>query len=156
MKKKSKYKPKQIRLDTMEFVKQGIVKVADVPVAGIKLRLQSYEAFDTIVSGEPTKDHVDTLISCGNMAETLARFGHGQDWLPEIMQAQKCILEMGRRGLKKGSFRFTGDEMQKIRLLLEIHDAQLEVTTVRDMEKALDYIAKQIMAGRATPVEETK
>ena len=154
MKKKSKYKPKQIRLDTMEFVKQGIVKVADVPVAGIKLRLQSYEAFDTIVSGEPTKDHVDTLISCGNMAETLARFGHGQDWLPEIMQAQKCILEMGRRGLKKGSFRFTGDEMQKIKLLLEIHDAQLEATTVRDMEKALDYIAKQIMAGRATPVEE--
>ena len=138
----------------MEFVKQGIVKVADVPVAGIKLRLQSYEAFDTIVSGEPTKDHVDTLISCGNMAETLARFGHGQDWLPEIMQAQKCILEMGRRGLKKGSFRFTGDEMQKIKLLLEIHDAQLEATTVRDMEKALDYIAKQIMAGRATPVEE--
>jgi len=154
MKKKSKYKPKQIRLDTMEFVKQGIVKVADVPVAGIKLRLQSYEAFDTIVSGEPTKDHVDTLISCGNMAETLARFGHGQDWLPEIMQAQKCILDMGRRGLKKGSFRFTGDEMQKIKLLLEIHDAQLEATTVRDMEKALDYIAKQIMAGRATPVEE--
>jgi len=154
MKKKSKYKPKQIRLDTMEFVKHGIVKVADVPVAGIKLRLQSYEAFDTIVSGEPTKDHVDTLISCGNMAETLARFGHGQDWLPEIMQAQKCILEMGRRGLKKGSFRFTGDEMQKIKLLLEIHDAQLEATTVRDMEKALDYIAKQIMAGRATPVEE--
>ena len=154
MKKKSKYKPRQIRLDTMEFVKQGIVKVADVPVAGIKLRLQSYEAFDTIVSGEPTKDHVDTLISCGNMAETLARFGHGQDWLPEIMQAQKCILEMGRRGLKKGSFRFTGDEMQKIKLLLEIHDAQLEATTVRDMEKALDYIAKQIMAGRATPVEE--
>ena len=154
MKKKSKYKPKQIRLDTMEFVKQGIVKVADVPVAGIKLRLQSYEAFDTIVSGEPTKDHVDTLISCGNMAETLARFGSGQDWLPEIMQAQKCILEMGRRGLKKGSFRFTGDEMQKIKLLLEIHDAQLEATTVRDMEKALDYIAKQIMAGRATPVEE--
>jgi len=138
----------------MEFVKHGIVKVADVPVAGIKLRLQSYEAFDTIVSGEPTKDHVDTLISCGNMAETLARFGHGQDWLPEIMQAQKCILEMGRRGLKKGSFRFTGDEMQKIKLLLEIHDAQLEATTVRDMEKALDYIAKQIMAGRATPVEE--
>jgi len=156
MKKKSKYKPKQIRLDTMEFVKHGIVKVADVPVAGIKLRLQSYEAFDTIVSGEPTKDHVDTLISCGNMAETLARFGHGQDWLPEIMQAQKCILEMGRRGLKKGSFRFTGDEMQKIKLLLEIHDAQLEATTVRDMEKALDYIAKQIMAGRATPVEETQ
>lgn len=156
MKKKSKYKPKQIRLDTMEFVKQGIVKVADVPVAGIKLRLQSYEAFDTIVSGEPTKDHVDMLISCGNMAETLARFGHGQDWLPEIMQAQKCILEMGRRGLKKGSFRFFGDEMQKIRLLLTIHDAQLEVTTVREMEKALDYIAKQIMAGRATPVEETK
>jgi len=154
MKKKSKYKPKQIRLDTMEFVKHGIVKVADVPVAGIKLRLQSYEAFDTIVSGEPTKDHVDTLISCGNMAETLARFGHGQDWLPEIMQAQKCILDMGRRGLKKGSFRFTGDEMQKIKLLLEIHDAQLEATTVRDMEKALDYIAKQIMAGRATPVEE--
>ena len=72
MKKKSKYKPRPIRVDTMSYVKSGLIMVADVPVAGVELELKGYEAFDEILKGNPTKHHVDDLIALVNVTEALA------------------------------------------------------------------------------------
>ena len=59
MKKKSKYKPRPIRVDTLAYVKAGMLKVAEVPQAGVNLLLRNHESYDEILKGNPTKAHVD-------------------------------------------------------------------------------------------------
>ena len=154
MKKRSKYKPKPIRVDTMSFVKSGMLKVAHVPDAGIKLQLRNYESLDEILTGNPTKEHVDDLIATVNMAEALAfLFDYGSDWMPEIKQAQDAVYAMAQRGISGKSFRFTGEELNMVRVVLELHDEQLKVTSVKQMEEALDYIGKIYKHRRAREIK---
>jgi hypothetical protein len=82
MRKKSKYKPKGVRLDTMTYVVSGFKKVADIPQAGLKLLLRNHASFDEIRAGRGDKQHVDDLIHMANMVEALAKLQLGRDWLP--------------------------------------------------------------------------
>lgn len=141
MRKKSKYKPKPIRVDTLAYVKSGMLKVSQVPNAGVNLLLRNHESFDEILKGEPTKAHVDDLVQSLNITEILARdFKIGHDWLPEIFDAQDALYRMAQRGISGKSFRFTGEEIKLIQVALAIHDEQLKVCDVRTMEKALDML----------------
>lgn len=145
MKKKSKYKPKPIRQDVMSWVMSGMKMVADVPDAGTKLMLRNHVSFDEVLAGRGTVEHVDLLISMVNMAEALANLQLGRDWLPEIEQAQDAIYAMAQRGISGKSFLFTGEEMNIVRQVLELHDVQLENCPVKTMEKALEDINKEFV-----------
>ena len=153
MRKKSKYKPKGVRLDTMTWVISGFKNVADVPDAGTKLLLRNHVAFDEIREGRGDKEHVDILINMVNMAEALAKLQLGRDWLPEIGQAQDAIYAMAQRGVSGKKFLFTGEEMGIVQTILELHDEQLKNCPVRTMEEALDVIAKEYMHDTMRRIE---
>ena len=153
MKKKSKYKPKGVRLDTMTWVLSGLKKVADVPEAGTKLLLRNHVSFDEIIQGRGTKEHVDTLVHFVNMAEALAHLQLGRDWLEEIGQAQDAIYAMAQRGVSGKKFLFTGEEMNAVRQILELHDEQLRNCPVRVMEEALELIAKNLHHNKMRKIE---
>jgi len=153
MKKKSKYKPKGVRLDTMTWVLSGLKKVADVPEAGTKLLLRNHVSFDEIIQGRGTKEHVDTLVHFVNMAEALAHLQLGRDWLEEIGQAQDAIYAMAQRGVSGKKFLFTGEEMNAVRQILELHDEQLRNCPVRVMEEALTLIAKNLQHHKMRKIE---
>ena len=156
MKKKSKYKPRPIRVDTMSYVKSGLIMVADVPVAGVELELKGYEAFDEILKGNPTKHHVDDLIALVNVTEALALLRLGYDWLDEIREANNALKAMASRGLAGKGFRFTGEEMEVIRTILALHSEQLKNCPVKKMEEALMLVERHIKNGKAemiTPLE---
>ena len=150
MKKKSKYIPKPIRFDNLLYVKYGMLKVTQVPSAGLNLLIINHESFDEILKGNPTKDHVDDLVHSINMTEILAfDFRIGSDWLPEIMDAQDALYHMAQRGISGKSFRFTGEEIKLIQVALAIHDEQLKVCDVRTMEKALNKLNVAYMNKQA-------
>ena len=153
MKKKSRYKPKGIRLDAMTWVLSGMKKVADVPDAGTKLLLKNHVSFDEIREGRGDKDHVDTLIQMVNMAEALAHLQLGRDWLPEIGEAQDAIYAMAQRGVSGKKFLFTGEELSKVQQILELHDEQLKNCPVKVMEQALELIAKNLQHHKMRKIE---
>ena len=153
MKKKSKYKPRAIRPDTMSYVKSGMIKVADVPIAGVDLQLKAYESFDEILRGKPTTAHVDDLIAVVNVAEALALLRLGYDWLDEIRAANTAIKTMASRGLSGKGFRFTGEEMEIVKVILELHTEQLKNCSVKKMEKALELVEKHIKHGKAEMIK---
>ena len=157
MRKRSKYKPKGVRLDNLSWIKAGFAKVGTLPKAGIDLKLKNHEALDSLMRGQGTRDHVDALIAAFNVAEALYKVSPnlGLDYAEEIKNSQDAILSMSRRGLEKGRFLFSGPEMQVIRLGMEIHDAQLDAATVRDMEKAIDLVNKTILNKQARVIEVT-
>lgn len=156
MKKKSKYKPRPIRVDIMNYVVSGFKKVADVPTAGIKLQLRNHAAFDEIREGRGTQEHVDLLIHMVNMVEALASLQLGRDWLPEIHDAQDAIYSMAQRGVSGKKFLFTGEEMKKVQQIIELHDEQLRNCSVKKMEEALAFIEKEYRHNkmrRISPLE---
>jgi hypothetical protein len=156
MKKKSKYKPKGVRLDNMSWIIAGMKKVGTLPTAGVALKLKNHEALDSILMGEGTRDHVDVLIAAVNMAEAMVRLREelGADWKTEIKAAQDALFTMARRGVEKNKFAFTGPEMNAVKLVMDVHDVQLDNCTVKDMERALFIVEEEIRMKKARPIVE--
>ena len=148
MKKKSRYKPKGIRLDAMTWVLSGMKKVADVPIAGTKLSMQNHVSFDEVREGRGDSDHVDVLIKMVNIAEALAKLRLGHDWLPEIEQAQQALHDLGQRGVSGKGFIFKGEELSIVQTILELHDEQLKQCPVKKMEEAIDMVDNEEKHGR--------
>ena len=158
MKKKSKYKPKGVRLDNMSWVMAGLRTVGTLPTAGVALNLKNHEALDSLLTGQGTKEHVDVLISAVNMSEALIRVRDdlGCDWAEEIRAAQDAVYSMGVRGHEKGSFLFTGPEMTAVKLVMDLHDTQLDNCTVREMEQALFIVEEELRMRKARAIVKRK
>ena len=157
MRKKSKYKPRGIRTDNMSWIIAGMKKVGTLPTAGVALKLKNHEALDSILTGEGTKAHLDVLIAAVNICEALVRIRDdlGVDWATEIKAAQDAIYTMGKRGVEKDRFAFTGPEMTAVKLVMDIHDAQMDDCTVKEMEQALFIVNEEIRLKKCRPIVET-
>jgi hypothetical protein len=156
MRKKSKYKPRPVRTDNLNWILAGMKKVGTLPTAGTALKLKNHEALDSILRGIGTRDHVDVLINATNMTEAMARVRDdlGSDWATEIKAAQDAIFTMAKRGVEKGSFAFTGPEMTAVKLVMDLHDAQLDDCSVREMELALEIVNEEIRLKKCRPIIE--
>ena len=156
MRKKSKYKPRPVRVDNLNWILAGMKKVGTLPTAGTALKLKNREALDSILRGQGTKEHVDVLINAVNMAEAMVRIRDdlGADWKAEIKAAQDAIYTMAKRGIEKGSFAFTGPEMTALKLVMDVHDAQLDECTVKDMERALHIVAEEVRLKKCRAIVE--
>jgi hypothetical protein len=158
MKKKSKYKPRGVRLDNLSWIVEGMRKVGALPTAGVVLKLKNHEALDSILMGHGTKEHVDILISAVNISEALIRVRDdlGRDWAQEIRAAQDAVYAMGVRGHEKGSFVFTGPEMTAVKLVMDLHDTQLDHCLVKELEQALFIVEEEIRLRKARAIVKTK
>jgi hypothetical protein len=156
MRKKSKYKPRPVRVDNLNWILAGMKKVGTLPTAGIALKLKNHEALESILRGQGTKHDVDVLINSVNMAEALIRIRDdlGADWATEIKAAQDAIYTMGKRGVERGSFAFTGPEMTALKLVMDVHDAQLDDCTVKEMERALAIVAEEVRLKKCRAIVE--
>ncbi len=152
MRKKSNYKPKGIRVDAVNWVLAGLKPISNVGDALIVIKAKNHSALTEVVQGRGNRDQIDVLIAAMNMCEAYAIHGIGEDWKPEIKEAQDALYNMAKRGLEKGKFLFTGPEMKAINLAMEIHDEQLNHSSVAMMEKMTDYVAKQIIHRQARAI----
>jgi hypothetical protein len=152
MKKKSKYKPKGIRLDALNWVLAGLKPVSSVGDAIVILKAKNHSALTEVVQGRGNRDQIDVLIAALNMCEAYAIHGKGKDWLPEINEAQNALYDMAVRGLENDKFLFRGPEMQAVNLAMDVHDVQLEESTVKQLEDMANFVAKQVILKRARAI----
>jgi hypothetical protein len=153
MRKKSKYKPKGVRLDNMAWVQSGLRRVEGVS-ASATIKIRNHDAMNTLRLGAATRAEIDVLINALNVTEALARQGVGSDWLPELRAAQDALLTLARRGLKS-RFIVRGDELTALNLAMEIHDAQLETVTVKQLETAMNDVTETVRLKKARSIVET-
>ena len=155
MRKKSKYKPKGVRTDNMTWVMSSIKPFKEIS-AGTDLRIKNHDAMDKLRRGVADKADMDVLIGAANMCEGYMRLRDefGKDWSAEIRAGQDALLAVARRGLDSNKFICKAPELVAINLILEIHDAQLEQSTVQDMERALAIVEKDQRHGKARSVKE--
>ena len=153
MRKRSKYKPKPVFADTMSYVLSGLKKFRNVSIA-VDLRIKNHAAMDALRRGDATRDDIDVLIGAFNMCEAyvMLRPELGRDWVEEIGAGLDALHSVGKRGVQTGRFILTAKELNAMNLVMEIHDAQLDQTTVRDMEQAMDIVHKEYRAKRMRPI----
>lgn len=155
MRKRSKYRPKGVRLDPIRYILEGMKPMSQHP-AVLDLRIKNHGAMTAVVKGTATRDDIDVLISALNMAEALVLVNPdlGSDWRGEISAAQDALYTMARRGADKNRFLFTGPEMKAMNTAMDIHDAQIDKATVAQLEQAIDIVTKTIMHRKARPIVE--
>jgi len=155
VRKRSKYKPKGIRTDAVNWVLAGLKPFASVDVS-TNLRIKNHDAMDTLRRGDATRADIDVLIGAFNMAEAYMRLRPelGADWAEEIQAGLDALHAVGKRGVESGRFILKASELVAMNLVMEIHDAQLDNTTVKDMELAMDIVSAEYRAKRMRPIVE--
>ncbi len=153
MRKRSKYRPKGVRIDSVNWVVAGLKPLAAVEGEAVKLKIVNHDALEQMRQGQGTRQTVDTLIEAMNMTEALLSTANlGTDWSAEIRAGQDALFTMSRRAIAKGAqgrFVFTGPELVAINLAMEIHDAQLDACTVAQLERAIEFVRKVVSTGNA-------
>ena len=154
MRKRSKYKPKGVRVDAVTWVLAGIKPFKEVPTS-INIRIKNHAAMDALRRGEATREDMDVLIGAFNMTEAYMKLRPdlGADWVNEIRQGQDALLMVAARGIESGRFVLKAQELVAMNLVMELHDAQLDQTNVREMELAMEIIDKEYKAHRMRSVQ---
>ncbi len=152
MRKRSRYRPIPIRCDAMAFVQAGLKPLADTKDALLTLQLKNYDALASLSLGMATRKEMDLLIEATNMAESLAWLGHGRDWKAEMRAGEVATQSACMRGLATGHFWATPDELEQMRMLMAVHDAQLQTVTIRDIEQAIAHIKEVKRNKRARKI----
>lgn len=157
MKKRSKYRPRAVLSNPMEYVLSGMRAVRDLPGVYLDVQLRNRAALEQIRLGSATRADVDLLIGAFNITEALAINGHGGDWMQEIRQGQDALLELSRRGVARNmQFIMKAKEWEALKLVMDLHEEQLAHCTVMDMEKAYDFVQKVVAQGKARAVVESR
>ena len=153
MRKKSKYKPKGVRLDAMNWVVTGMTKVSAKESAYVTMHLKNMSALDSLAKGTANKKEIDIVIGVINVAEALCELGVGSEYTQIVLNASSALYDVCKRSFEiNDRFICRGEELSAIKLGYEVHDAQMEITTIGMLDKALDVIDKTIRAQKATVI----
>ena len=153
MRKRSKYRPRPVLQNPLEFVLSGLMPVRDLPGTYLDVQIKNRAALDHLRRGEANKNDIDMLVGAFNITEALALMGKGHDWLDEIKQGQDALLALSQRGVANGMrFIMTARQWEALRLVMDLHEEQLAQATVHDIEKAHDYVLRIIRMGKARAI----
>lgn len=137
MRKRSSYRPRPILLDTMAHVKTSLTPVSACSEENVVMRLATHTALESVIRGDATSQDIDKLIACSNMSTALARGGKGLDWRQEIRAGADAIEAIQKRYYRWKKVQATDAELDAIRMLVAIHNAQLDDSLVQDLDRAV-------------------
>ena len=156
MRKRSKYRPKGVRPDAIGYVIESMKPVVAHESFAVDLRLANHLSLTMLTQGKATRKDMDVLISALNITESLWRLGYGREYRNVVDAGLRALRSVGGRGLAANKFILNAEEMAAINEAMELHDAQLDVITVKDMENALKIVHEEMRTKRATRIKEVK
>lgn len=154
MRKRSKYRPKGVIMNTMAYLIEGLTPVAKHDSYLIDLKIKNHSAMSTLTQGQATRKEIDILIAMANICEALFRMGFGTEYDDVVRIGSDALYAVGKRGAETGRFILKAQEMNALNDLMELHDAQMEVITVKHMEHAIKVVDAEYKARKMRPMVE--
>lgn len=153
MRKRSSYRPKPQLANPVAWIINGFKPISQAGIVNVQIK--NHNAIDALRKGIADREDIDTIIEALNIAEALQRLGIGDEYKDELRGAQDALYAVSKRGVDR-EYRFVlkAQELTAINLGMEIHDAQIEVTTVEQMEKAIDIVKSEIKNRKARVIME--
>ena len=154
MRKRSKYRPKGLIMNPMAYVIEGMTPVAKHDSYLIDLKIKNHGAMTALTQGQATRKEIDVLIAMANICEALFRMGFGTEYDDVVRLGSDALYAVGRRGVETGRFILRAEEMTALNTLMDLHDAQMDVITIRDMEHAIKVVDAEYRAKKMRPIVE--
>ena len=153
MRKRSKYRPRHILVNPLGYVLESMTPVSQHDNYLIDLKIKNHMAMAALTHGHATRDDMDKLISMNNVVHALLRMGHGTEFKQYMDAGREALYEVCSRGAATKRFLCRGPEITALNELLELHDAQMDVVTIRDMEKAIALVELEQKTGKMIPIK---
>lgn len=154
MRKRSAYRPKRVLLNPVGYVLESISPVNSHKAFMLDLKIKNHGAMETLTKGLAKRADIDTLIAMVNMTEAFARLGFGTDYSDVVRDGLQALRDVGRRGATSDSFILKAHEMNALNAAMELHDAQMEVVTLKDMDAAIALVREEYRLKKMTPIVE--
>ena len=137
MRKRSKYRPKVRYQDPLSYVLNGFMPVVtSAPNIITTVKIMNHGAIEALRTGQANWDDISALVVAFNVALGLTSQGIGVEHQQSLHNALGAALAIENRGVWVPK----GAELTAVNLGMEIHDAQLEVATVEQVDKALKFV----------------
>jgi hypothetical protein len=153
MRKRSKYRPKPRLLDPVAYVIEGMRPAAKHESYLLDLKIKNSGAMAALFRGQAERTDIGALMAMVNMTSALQRMGHGREY-GQILAAGHVAMEaVAKRFSREGRVTLYPAEIPPLQDLLELHEAQMEIVAVREVERAIELVKKEVDAGRAVAVD---
>lgn len=154
MRKRSKYRPRGMLANPLGYVLESMTPVAKHESFLLDLKIKNHGAMTNLTQGKATREDIDALIAMINFVEALYRMGIGAEYKDVVQEGLDALRAVGKRGIESGKFILKASEMTALNTAMELHDAQMEVITVKDMEKAFAIVEGEYRARKMRPIVE--
>lgn len=152
MRKRSAYRPRRVLLNPVGFVLEGLCPVRAHTSFALDLKIKNHGALASLMQGKGTRTDIDALIAMVNITEALCRLGFGTDYSAIVRDALAGVRSLGRRYTETGSSTMRAEEIKAINAVMELHDEQMDVIVLNDMDNAIALVQKEFALGRMTPI----
>lgn len=156
MRKRSKYRPRAVLANPLGYVLEGMTPVAKHDQYLVELKIKNHLAMATLTKGLATREDINVLIATLNIVEALYRLGFGSEYADVVHNGLNALRDVGRRGADTDRFILKADEMNALNLVMELHDAQMELITIKDMDNAVNIVRKEYQQRKMRPIVESK
>lgn len=136
MRKRSKYRPKGVIANPVQYVISGLKP----PDKGVTLRVVTdmHIAYENFRTGKATQRDWDALADVVNHTLVLAKqFGVGTEYYPLAKHCRETMIAIGERYKAGKGFGLTGPQLSALQELLELHEEQIKVVDADTMAKAV-------------------
>lgn len=134
--KRSTYRPRSVIQDVMGYIKQGHEPVSSDPDTYMRIKARMHGAIVALNADTADVHDLNTLISVSNIATGYKNIDLGRDYEQEIRIGAHAVAAVRERLVKWKKVQATQAEREAISLLVDICDAQIDVSTRADFEKA--------------------
>jgi len=145
---RKKYRPRIILQDPVQRVLDRLTPVRSLSSILTTIKIKNSEAMIALLGGAAVKQDIDILIGISNVVEALMELGFGAEYRDVWAAGERALLDISTRAARHGRFTPTGPEITALNALMELHDAQMDIITVADMEQALALIEKRRSVGK--------
>lgn len=134
MRKRSSYRQRPALNNNLLYILTGNLPVTAAAETVTRVKVANHGAIDSLVKGKGTGTDIVALGHMLTTAEALAKHNLGRDWLPELTAAREALDDLTMRS---GNFVMRASEITALNIALEVHDAQLENCTIKQLEDAI-------------------
>ena len=141
-------------MNPMAYVIEGMTPLAKHDGYLVTLKIRNHMALANLTQGKATRADMDTLIPMANIVEALFRLGFGAEHGDITRGGLDALHAVGKRGAQSNRFILRAEEMKALNIFMELHDAQMEAITVKDMERALKLVDQEFKQRKMRPIVE--
>ena len=134
---RKKYKPKGQLSNPVGYVLEGLAPVRSHDGFLRTLKIRNSTAMVALLKGFATQADMTTLVDMSNIVETLCSMGFGAEYRAVSVEGRTAILNIIFRAVDKLRFIPTGPEIGALQALMELHDQQMDIITVKELDAAI-------------------